>query len=140
MNSGCVMTELLADLHCDDVTEESAPCVSTDEELGVINGDDNAPRLGDLANANLIRGEIVQHLDLQSLGRFGATCKLNHDEVSAEIECRKKTFAVLEYSSYEINDDDNDTPRSWCKRHGRCITWGLTWLAIGAATFKMFRS
>ena len=137
MNSGCD-DELLANLHCDHVTEAPAPCELVDEEGGVIN---KAPlALFDLANANLICGEIVQHLDLQSLGRFGATCKLNHEEVSAEIECRRKTFA-LEYPSYEINDDDNDTPRSWWRRHRRCILmWGLIWLALGAATFKMFRS
>ena len=67
---------------------------SMDEELGIINVDIAAlpltSTLFDLANANLIRGEIAQHLDLQSLGRFGATCKLYHEDVSAEIERRKK--------------------------------------------------
>ena len=95
---------------------------SMDEEVGVINALQNTgpiPTLFDLAYANLVRGEIAQHLDLQSLGRFGITCKLNHDEVLAEIESRKKQFFDIAEHSGDINDVDNDAPRSWWRRHQR---------------------
>ena len=74
---------------------------SMDEELGIINVDIAAlpltSTLFDLANANLIRGEIAQHLDLQSLGRFARMDGMFFDTASFNIDT----------SSWSISSVDN---------------------------------